>query len=308
MVVGAGGVGCYFGGMLARAGAAVTLLGRPGKPSAHLEAAARSGLRMRTVNFDEVVPVEVASGEGALAGADLVLFCVKTVDTDDAAARIAPHLGNGAIVVDLQNGVDNPERMRRFGLDPVPAVVYVAAAVEEPGTVHHRGRGDLVIGHRARNADVARVAAWFESAGVPCRVSGNVESELWFKLILNAMANATSALTGATYRRLAEFEPTWAIALDVAREGVAVARRAGCDLDLDTVIERGARVCRDVGAATSSTEQDLAAGRPTEIDSLNGYIARKGEEGGLPVPVNRALWALVKLREAEQRRFSEGPA
>lgn len=307
VVVGPGGVGCYFGGMMARAGSTVTLLGRPGAASAHLEAVAKGGLRMRTVGFDEVVRVGVAPGPEALSGADLVLFCVKTVDTDEASERITPHLRDGTILVDLQNGVDNPERMRRKGLDPVAAVVYVAAAVEEPGVVRHRGRGDLVIGHRSRNPDLQRLAGWLETSGVPCRVSEDVEIELWLKLVLNSMANATSALTGATYLSLAEYGPTWGVALDVAREGVEVARKAGCRLDLDAVVERGASVCRDVGAATSSTEQDLAAGRRTEIDSLNGYIARKGEELGVPTPVNRALWALVKLREAATRRKEGSP-
>lgn len=296
-VVGFGGVGAYYGGMLARAGAPVTVLGRPGSRSAHLEAVAREGLRMRTLTFEETVRVAVAGDPSALRGAELILFCVKSVDTTAAAAGIAGHLAPGALVLDLQNGFDNPLKLREAGIDPIPAVVYVASAVERPGELVHRGRGDLVIGHRDRTGDVARAAAWLEAAGIPCRVSDNVEAELWLKLILNSMANATSALTGATYRTLAEFGPAWEVARDVAREGVEVARRDGYVLDAGKVITLGVRVCRDVGAATSSTQQDLAAGRPTEIDSLNGYIARRGKELGVPTPVNRALWALVRLRE-----------
>ena len=298
-VVGPGGVGAYFGGMLARAGAPVTMLGRQGKRSAHLEAMASDGLRLDTVTFDERVRVETATRPDVVAAAELVLFCVKTVDTDEAAGQIAAHVPDGAIVVDLQNGVDNPERLRRAGIDPIPAVVYVAAAVEAPGVVKHRGRGDLVIGHPGRGKDVERVAAWFARAAVPCRVSDDVEGELWFKLILNSMANAISALTGATYGRLAEFEPTWEVAHDVAREGVAVARAAGHDLELESVIRRGFEVAQSVGAATSSTQQDIARGRPTEIDALNGHIARRGAELDVPTPVNRALWALVKLQELQ---------
>ncbi len=139
--------------------------------------------------------------------------------------------------------------------------------------------------------------AWFESAGVPCRVSDDVERDLWFKLILNSMANAISALTGATYARLAEFEPTWDVAVEVAREGVAVAGAAGHEFELDEIVQRGLGVVQAVGAATSSTEQDIARGRPTEIDALNGYIARCGADHDVPTPVNRALWAVLKLRE-----------
>jgi 2-dehydropantoate 2-reductase len=287
--------------MLARAGAPVTFHGRPGVTSEHLAAVARGGLRLRTVTFDERVRAATSDRPHSLSGAGLVLFCVKTPDTDRAAAEIARHVRADAIVVDLQNGVDNPERLRRAGIDPIPAVVYVAAAVESAGEVRHRGRGDLVIGHPARPADVDRVAGWFVRAGVGCKISADIERDLWFKLIVNSMANATSALTGATYGRLAAFEPTWDVAREVAREAVAVARALGHDLDLDATIAGGLEICKNVGAATSSTEQDLTAGRPTEIDALNGYVARRGSELGIATPVNTALWALVKLRESTHR-------
>ena len=297
VVVGPGGVGGYFGGLLARAGASVTMLGRDGAPSVHLRAMAEKGLRLDTVNFDERVSVDTTTSAHEVANAEVVLFCVKTTDTDTAAERIAPHVPPDAIVVDLQNGVDNPERLRRAGLDPIGAVVYVAAAVEKPGVVTHRGRGDLVIGHRERAEDVARIKDWFERAGVPCKISDDIDRDLWVKLILNSMANATSALTGATYGKLAAFEPTWEVAVRVAREGVAVANAEGHELDEDEVIRWGLEVCRGVGAATSSTQQDIARGRTTEIDSLNGYIARRGAALQVTTPVNHTLWALVKLRE-----------
>jgi 2-dehydropantoate 2-reductase len=296
-VVGPGAVGCYFGGMLARSGAAVTMIGRPGGAGAHLAAMARDGLRLKTVTFDERVPVATSSDPRAVSGVDLVLFCVKTVDTDEAARGIAPHVDRESVLLDLQNGVDNPERLRRAGLDPIPAVVYVAASVEQPGEVTHRGRGDLVIGRRDRARQVEGAADWLRQAGIGCRVSEDVERELWVKLILNSMANATSALTGATYGMLAEFGPSWRVAVEVAREGAAVARAAGHAFEEGSLIEQGLAVCRAVGAATSSTAQDVARGRPTEIDALNGTLAREGERRGIPTPVNHALWALVKLRE-----------
>ena len=306
VVIGPGGVGAYFGGMLARAGAPVTMLGRPGGQSAHLVAMARHGLRLETLTFDERVPVETATSADIVSAAELVLFCVKTPDTDEAARAIAPHVAERTVVVDLQNGIDNPERMRHAGLDPLVAVVYVAAAVETPGAVTHRGRGDLVIGHRSRASAVARVATWFARAGVPCQVSEDIEHEMWFKLILNSMANAVSALTDASYSALAAFEPTWHVAFDVAREGVAVARAAGHEFDQQTIIQRGLEICRAVGAATSSTQQDIARGRLTEIDAINGVIARRGAELKIETPINRVLWALVKLREQQaQPRHQE---
>ena len=115
------------------------------------------------------------------------------------------------------------------------------------------------------------------------------------------MGNAISALARASYKSLAEFEPTWRLAREVGREGIAVARAEGIELDADEIIARGRAIITGVGDATSSTEQDIAHGRKTEIDSLNGYIARRGKELGVETPTNEALWALVKLRERQSR-------
>jgi 2-dehydropantoate 2-reductase len=126
-VVGAGAVGCYFGGMLARAGADVTLIGRPH----HVEAIARHGLFLDTRHFEQRVTVAASSELSAAQDAGIVLFSVKTFDTEDAAKLLAPHLSPGVVVVSLQNGVDNVERMRSAArIDAVPAVVYVACAMD----------------------------------------------------------------------------------------------------------------------------------------------------------------------------------
>ena len=294
VVVGPGGVGAYFGGMLARAGAPVAMLGRSGRRSPHLQAIERDGLRLETLGFDERIRVEVATTASVVERAELVLFCVKSPDTPEAALAIAPHVTDRTTVVALQNGIENSELLRQAGIDPIAAVVYVAASVESPGVVTHRGRGDLIVGHPNRRAEVERVAAWFKRAGVPCQVSEQIERELWCKLLLNSMTNAVSALTDASYGALAAFEPTWQIAIDVARA-------SGHDFDQQVIIRQGLEICRAVGQATSSTQQDVARQRPTEIDALNGVIARRGTDLGIETPINTLLWALVKLRARENR-------
>ena len=304
-VVGAGAVGCFFGGMLARAGAPTTFIGRPRKRSAHLERIREHGLVFDGVEVQEKIAVEVAEGYEVLSRVDLVLFAVKTLDTESAAAAIQPHLAAGALVVSLQNGIENVEQLLAADIRALPAVVFVAAAIETPGVLKHRGRGDLIIGDDEHRAEVERVAAWFEAAGVPCPISRHIRREQWLKLILNSMANATSALTGASYRRLVEFEPTWEIARAVAREAVAVAAADGNAIDVEEVIALGTGVARSVGEATSSTQQDIARGRRTEIDSLNGYISRRGAELGVATPTSDMLTALVKLREITPEREDE---
>jgi 2-dehydropantoate 2-reductase len=296
-VIGAGAVGCYFGGMLARAGAPVTFFGRPGSRSAHMSALRERGLTIDGVEVRETIPVVVADDYTELASAELVLFAVKTLDTGSAAAAIKPHLGESAVVVSLQNGIDNVDQLHVAGIDAIATVVFVAAAIEAPGAVKHRGRGDLIIGDAGRRDEIEGIAARFEAAGVPCPISDDIRRDLWRKLIINSMANATSALTGAPYGQLADFEPTWRVALSVAREAVDVARAEGTELDLDEIFKLGTTVAHAVADATSSTQQDIARGRPTEIDSLNGAIARRGSRLGIPTPANQTLWALVKLRE-----------
>src|SRR5258708_31786998 len=142
-VVGAGAVGCYFGGLLARAGAPVTMIGR----KLFVEGVRNNGLLLDTLHFRERVQVNVSTEISAVRGADLVLFCVKTIDNADAAKELAPFLAPGANVLSLQNGVDNVQQIRAAAnFDALPVVVYVGASVVEPGHVKHTGRGDLVVG------------------------------------------------------------------------------------------------------------------------------------------------------------------
>ncbi len=290
-------MGSFFGAMLARAGTPVTLIGRKGSSSPHLGAVAQRGVTIDGVDVQERVKVAVSRTAGDVAGADLVLFAVKTPDTETAARSLAPHLGPRTIVVSLQNGIENVERMATAGVRALPAVVFVAAEIERPGTVRHRGRGDLILSSEDDRREVEAVARLFEEAGVPCPISEDFARAQWTKLIINAMANAISALAGVPYRALAEYEPTWNLAVTAAHEGVAVARRRGVDVDVAEVIETARAIAFSVGDATSSTEQDLARGRPTEIQALNGVLSRLGAELGVATPTHDALTALVGLRE-----------
>ena len=295
-VLGAGAVGCYFGGMLARAGAPVTLIGRPH----HVEALGRDGLWLETLHFQERVPVAASVAVEAARDAALVLLCVKTLDTEEAARSLALCLSPGAVVLSLQNGVDNVERIRAAGgFEALPAVVYVAAAMTGPGRVKHTGRGDLVVGDPkgTRRGTLENLAALFAAAGVPCVVSENIEAELWTKMSMNCAYNAVSALGRAKYGRIARHSLARELLRRAVEETAAVARAAGVALEEEKLVEAAFRLGEAMSEATSSTAQDIARGKRTEIDSLNGYVARRGAELGVPTPVNRTLHALVKLLE-----------
>lgn len=287
-VLGAGAVGCYFGGMLARAGHDVVLVGR----QQHVDAMAH-GLRMQTTTFDETVPVAATVDAAALADCELVLVAVKSGDTEAAGDQLAAHLRPETLVLSLQNGVDNADRLaaRLAGSARVePAVVYVATEMAGPGHVRHHGRGDLVVGPGARS-----VVPVFEEAGVPV-VVGDVAGALWAKLVANCAWNALSAITMRPYGWLDELDGAAGVLADVIAECRAVAAAEG--LTLPKSLEADvASLARTMPTQRSSTAQDLARGRPTEIDHLNGYVVRRGDDLGVPTPVNRVLLLLVRALE-----------
>ncbi len=299
-VVGAGAVGCYYGGMFARAGAPVILIGR----ALHVDAINRCGLRFDGLKFQETIAIAASTDTDAVRGADLILFCVKSTDTQAVAREIAPLIKPGALILALQNGVDNPERIAAEVRCPVmPAVVWVACNMGGAGHLRHTGRGDLVIGAMRgaamppTAAQVEVLAAQLAQVGVPCRVSPNVEGELWAKLLINCAYNPISALGRARYNRVTALDETRWLMRAVVLEVLAVAEAAGVTMPEGDWVEIALGLSASMPEATSSTAQDLARGKRTEIDHLNGFLARRGAALGVDTPVNRALHALVKLVE-----------
>jgi 2-dehydropantoate 2-reductase len=254
-------------------------------------------LFLERADFQEYIPIDASTGIDAVRDAGIVFVCVKTTDTEIAATALAPRLAPGALVVSFQNGVDNAERMQTAaGIPAVPSVVYVACAMSGPGRVKHNGRGDIVIG--GPSAAAQRIARVFEAAHVPCRISANIAGELWTKLVMNCAYNAISAVTHARYRFLTEDAAILDVMRELIREVVAVGRAAGVVLsDVEQLTAAAFKLGETMATATSSTEQDLSRGRPTEIDSLNGYVVRRGKELGVPTPVNSTVYALVKFIE-----------
>jgi 2-dehydropantoate 2-reductase len=295
-VMGTGAVGGYFGGMLARAGTRVTFIARP----ATVEVISRRGLFIDSVHFQETIRAEASADPSAVANAELVLFCVKTTDTESVAKTLLPHLAPGAVVLSLQNGVDNAEQLEAAGIHALPAVVYVAASVPEPGRIKHSERGDLAIGGPAnRRADLERIAATFAKAGVACKISDNIQADLWSKFVFNCALNATSAIAQTGYGAVAQNEWSRETTLAAARETIAVARALGIELPEKDILERLIQFALKMGPVMSSTAQDIARGKRTEIESLNGYVVRRGAALGVPTPVNHTLTALLKLIEAK---------
>jgi 2-dehydropantoate 2-reductase len=289
-VMGAGAVGCYYGGMLARAGHRVVLIGR----SHHVEAVRRDGLFMDTRSFQTHVPMQASTDASAVRGAKLVLCCVKSDDSESAAADMAPHLESETLVLSLQNGVDNAERLQdRLPCRVAPTAVYLAAEMAGPGQVKHHGRGELVIGPSSVSSELAKL---FADAGVPVQISDNIAGALWAKLIINCGYNALSAITQLPYGQLIEGEGVQDLMRAVVQECLAVAQGDAVTVPAD-MWEQVLAIAPTMPGQLSSTAQDLARGKRSEINHLNGYVVRRGEALGIATPVNRTLLTLVRLLE-----------
>ena len=316
-VVGAGAVGCYFGGMLARAGASVQLIGR----RATVEAIAREQLTIHdaflypgsTTPLQERIRITARTDMEAIRGADVILLCVKTIHSESAAVEVSRCVAPHTIVLSIQNGVDNVERIfAASGISALPSVIYISVSMSGPAQVTKAGHARMVLGvpenRRAGEQNnievVARLAKIFAASGVSCQVSNNITGELWLKLLWNCAGNAVTALGHATYGQISANALARKTMLAAALEVKRVAEHAGIRLPEVVLTDELIRKVHDAGDLTSSTAQDVIRRRKTEIDSLNGYVVSRAKELGVEVPVNQTLYSLVKLLESSYSEAS----
>jgi 2-dehydropantoate 2-reductase len=299
-VFGAGGVGSFFGGLLARAGADVRFIAR----GAQLEALRRDGIHIDSTSLGalHVANVRVTDDTRDVGAVDLVLVAVKAQQTAGILDALAALVRPATTIVTLQNGVESDEVVAaRFGRARVlPAVVYVGATVDRPGHVSHVAAGTIAVGTPA-GADRARVDAvrdLLATTGMPVRIADDIQHDRWRKLLWNAGFNTVSAVTGRDPAVLLRVPESRALLLHVMREVVAVARAQGIaltDADADEQIVWTERA----GAIRTSTTVDRERGREMEVDALIGVVVRRGAQFGVPTPRSAALLGLLKAIEAE---------
>ena len=221
-------------------------------------------------------------------------MCVKSADTEQAGRSLAGRLLPETSVLSLQNGVDNAPRLSAVtGHAVIPVVVYVGSEMAGPGHVRHHGGGGLAIGASAASAALAQT---FEAAGIETTIADDIDKTLWSKLIINCAFNALSAVAGISYGPMLEVEGTRDVVTSAVQEAVSVARACGVAIS-DDILAQILKIPAMMPNQMSSTAQDLARGKRSEIDFLNGYVVRKGAELGIATPTNQALQVMVKLAE-----------
>jgi 2-dehydropantoate 2-reductase len=297
-VVGAGAVGSYFGGLLARAGHDVTLIAR----NEHVKAIQENGLYMECQSFQEHVSVKASTEYEAMAEADLILFCVKSSDTESVAKEIKPYLAEGSIILSLQNGVDNCERIKAVLSNPVyPAVVYVATGMAGPGHVKHFGRGELVIGDPEGGdfclEQLNGIQGYLNKGNVPCSISKNIKHDMWLKFLVNCSYNAISGIGQIEYGQMVQSKQINDLLDQITKEFLAVAEKEGISISDERAALANQQIAKTMAKQKSSTAQDLMKHKKTEIDYLNGYILKLGLTHQIPTPANQSVYALVKMLE-----------
>ncbi len=297
-VMGAGGVGGYFGALLHRGGVDVTLVAR----GRHLEAIQARGLQIKSYQGEFTVPAKAVGDPTAIGPVDLILFCVKAYDTEAAARQCLPILREGTAILSLQNGVDNEEKIAAIaGKEKVlGGVAYIGAGVVTPGVIGHTAEGRIVFGELDGGISERgkRLEETFRQAGLPAELSAAIRQALWGKLCWNAAFNALNALVGGEVHILVQRPETKALARSVMEEVRAVAASQGVQLPENLVDKLLHWTAKAATWMKTSMRQDLEAGRRLEADALNGVVVRKGREAGVSTPHNSTLFALLKAIDA----------
>lgn len=294
-VMGSGAVGGYFGAKLAAAGHEVAFIAR-GK---HLAALQERGLKISNPNGDlNIRQAQFSAATQAVGMVELILFCVKSYDTETAAEAIKPMVSDKTTILSLQNGIDNPAKLAQFyRADRIlPAVVYVGAQVSAPGVITHSNGGRIIFGQMdgAVGGAANTLAQTLTAAGIPCEASINIRKLQWTKLLWNAPFCAISCLARANTKEIVESALLTQLALDCMAEVQAAARTQGVELarqQFDDTIE----FSKTLADFKPSMLQDLEANKPLEYQAFNGTVVKLLEAAGEPAPINKTFYATLKF-------------
>jgi 2-dehydropantoate 2-reductase len=295
-VIGAGGTGGYFGGLLARAGEDVTFIAR----GTHLEALRARGLTLESrLAGTFTVPVRATDDPHEVGPVDLILFCVKTYDTDTAAESIRPLIRPDTMLLSLQNGIDNEERIARVTghASGIGAVAYVVSAIKAPGVIAQTaGPGKIVFGELDGGTSVRteRLHTVLQRAGIAVELHPDIRVVLWQKFLFICAFSGVTAVTRLPIGAILADPLTHALFQGTSEEVEAVARAGGIDLPADCVEQALTTAAAVEPWGRGSLYHDLAGGRRLELESLNGEVVRRGREHGIETPLNFAIYAALR--------------
>jgi 2-dehydropantoate 2-reductase len=295
-IMGAGGVGGYYGGLLAQSGQEVIFIAR----GAHLEALRRHGLQVKSVHGDfTVAPVNATDKPGEVGPVDFILFATKTYHTDSAAHALKPMVGQDTVVMSLQNGIDAAPRLGAYlGMEHlIGGATWLSAALEAPGVIGQYSQFRRIVLGELDGADTPRlrqIAATLAAAGITVEVTADISKVLWTKFVfisaISAMGNLTRVSCGE-YRQVPEAR---AVLTEAIGEVAALAAAQGVELDPNLVAQTLEFIDNSPPEMRPSMQRDMEAGRPSELESMIGVVPRLGRQHRLPTPVMRLAYAMLK--------------
>ena len=310
LVMGTGGVGGYYGGLLAQQGNEVTFISR----GAHLYAIRHEGLKVKSVHGDfTVFPANATEDPAKVEPVDLILFCVKTYNTDEAAEAILPVIGTQTAVLSLQNGVDAAERIGKVvGMDHViGGATWLSSAVEAPGIIKQSSEFRRIVYGELAGGRSERIQSIFEvlkNTGITVEISENIQKILWTKFVFIAAASSMGSLTRLPMGDYRSVPETRRLLSSIMQEVEAVAHAQGITLDADVVQKSLAFTDNAAPHIKPSMQLDVESGRRTELESMVGVIGRKGRELGIPTPVADFVYdSLLPIELKARNEYAPAP-
>jgi len=295
-MMGTGGVGGYYGGLLARTGQDVTFIAR----GAHLQAIREKGLQVKSVHGDfAVMPATATDNPAGVGAVDLIIVATKTYHTDEAAQAIRPMVGPDTVVVSLQNGVDAADRIGAVvGMEHlIGGATWLSAAIEAPGVIGQYSQFRRIALGEFNGQTTPRLKSVFDTlnaTGATVEVSDNILKVLWTKFVFIASVSALGSLTRAPYGGYIHIPESRAVLTEALGEVAAVAAARGIALDADVVDKTLAFIDGSAPGIKPSMQRDVEAGRVSELESMLGGVVRLGAELGAPTPVMRLAYAMLK--------------
>ena len=300
-VMGTGAVGGYFGAKLASAGHQLAFIAR----GRHLQALRKNGLRVTSQNGDlQIDNAQFTDATATIGKVDLILFCVKSYDSEPAAEQIQPLINDRTLILSLQNGIDNPEKLAQVyhPEQVLPAVVYIGAQLTSPGVITHANGGRIIFGQSdgGVSASSTGLRQIFTAAGIPSEISDRIQTMQWTKLLWNAPFCAIGCLAHANVKQVVESTCLTALALDCMTEVQGAAHARNIDLRREQFHEI-ITFSRTLGEFKPSMLQDLEAGKPLEYEAFNGIVVQTLRQAGAPAPINQVFYATLKFLDQRIR-------
>ncbi|HSK88917.1 MAG TPA: ketopantoate reductase family protein [Anaerolineales bacterium] len=306
LVMGTGGVGGYYGGLLAQQGNDVTFIAR----GAHLYAIRHEGLKVKSVHGDfHILPASATDDPINVGSVDLILFCVKTYHTDEAAQAIRAAVGHHTVVMSLQNGVDAAERIGKvIGMEHVVGgVTWLSSAVEEPGVIKQISQFRRIVFGELGGGRSERIQSSYEvlnQTGITVEVSDDVQKVLWTKLVFITAVSSIGSLTRLPMGDYRSIPETRGLLSSIMQEVESIARAQGVNLDAD-VVQKWLEFIDNVAPGIKPSMQlDVEAGHRTELESMIGVVGRKGRELGIPTSISDYVYASLLPVELKARNTS----